>query len=616
MSDNGKRRKIRLRFEKNLAPGDYVVTTALLRDIQLCHPGQYDVDFSTHIPAVYTGNPYVSRVPHDADDVVLGYHEGMKSSQAGMRIHFTSWLHKDFSEKTGIEVLPQIPRPEIFLTERERKQRPIEGKYWVMMAGGKMDVTIKHWDFSRYKELSAALAKENIFCAQSGHAGRDHVHPPVEAPLDLVGWGYLRELFWQIFHAEGVICPITAAMHIAAAFEKPCVVIAGGREEPWWEAYDNQWGQFGPDAEPVAVEHKYLHTLGKLDCCLAGGCWRNKVVKIDKDKSVCEKLAARPTGAQILPACMDMISVDDVVQAVHSYYDSGLLARPESSDKPRLVVDDIPWQPKARETGRITQAEAIPADRRVGVMAHSGKIGTKITIFAHLRGDKFRQHKKLLDSIVKSVPRLSLELRILGVGLPAATCEYALALPTRSLDEYPEGVSKYGVMREAFNDEVDPIETKYVVWFDDTCIIASQDWLNALCDTIIAQGASVGAYGLKRSLCLPKSEINATQFAGWCAGRPWFAGKPLRNGQGVSKMGGEHAHYFDDDFFALRTDAIAKCQIPDPALEEAGGAMVLGEQLYHGGFKVMSFNVGRAFVRTAQPESLPASQADTKYPWQ
>ena len=146
-----------------------------------------------------------------------------------------------------------------------------------------------------------------------------------------------RSLLWQIYHCEGVICPITCAMHVAAAFEKPCVGIAGGREEPWWEHY-GYGNNFGPKAKPIAVPHRYLHTVGQLSCCEKKGCWKKKVTRHENDKSVCHKPAQRPLGAQPLPLCMEMITVDHVVDAILSYYEDGTLEPPAPAlSKPSVV---------------------------------------------------------------------------------------------------------------------------------------------------------------------------------------------------------------------------------------------------------------------------------------
>lgn len=601
------KKKLRLRFEKNLAPGDYVVTTALLRDIQLCHPNKYVVDFETHIPAVYAYNPNVTRLSSsdpEVEHVTIGYYAGMRSSQLGNRHHFISWLHKEFTDKTGIEVDLTLPRPEIWLSEREMREPPIAGRYWLMFAGGKTDVTIKHWDFQRYQEVASELARHRIFCVQTGSAGRDHVHPSLKTHLNLVGWGYLRELFWQLYHAEGVICPITCGMHVAAAFQKPCVVISGGREEPWWEAYDNSWNQFGSKCAAVGVPHRYLHTIGQLACCQTAGCWKNKVVRVDNDRAVCVMPASRPAGAQVLPECMYRITVSDVVGAVLSYYREGLIPPPFSGTEPKLLADDVPWQPAA--STRLVEAgkNSKVGQRRRGILAHNDKIGTKITVFAYLRGDFFSHHKKLLDSVIKTVPKLNLQLRVLATETSRATTEYAKNLSSALVVEYPAGTSKYQAMRQAFWDENYPIETRYIAWFDGRTRIAHDDWLNELCKTIIAQRADVGAYGVKQLVKLQDAGLQLAQFISRISSRPWYGNRPLGPGQGGSH--GEYARGLADDFFVLRSDAIRKCDLPDEELitsEELAGELLLGEQLYQGGFKVMSFNVGRAFIHSPLAES-------------
>jgi hypothetical protein len=124
-----------------------------------------------------------------------------------------------------------------------------------------------------------------------------------------------------IYHAEGVICPITAAMHFAAALHKPCVIIAGGREEWWWESYVAGLGNFGTSIrEDVRISHKYLHTQGLLPCCKDRGCWKDQLTG---EKSKCEQIDN--ANGQILPKCMSMITVNHVFEAVMSYYKDRIL---------------------------------------------------------------------------------------------------------------------------------------------------------------------------------------------------------------------------------------------------------------------------------------------------
>src|SRR5690606_7270800 len=79
----------------------------------------------------------------------------------------------------------------------------------------------------------------------------------------------LRDLIKLVHHADGVLCPVTLHMHLAAAVEvrpgmpknRACVVVAGGREPSHWEAYPN---------------HQFIHTNGALWCCDDGGCWKTR----------------------------------------------------------------------------------------------------------------------------------------------------------------------------------------------------------------------------------------------------------------------------------------------------------------------------------------------------
>jgi len=87
---------------------------------------------------------------------------------------------------------------------------------------------------------------------------------------------------------------------------RPCVVVAGGREPSQWEAYPH---------------HQYLHTNGALLCCDNGGCWKARVRALgdgdEKDRSLC----LDPVGE--LPRCMDMISAEDVIRRIELYFQGG-----------------------------------------------------------------------------------------------------------------------------------------------------------------------------------------------------------------------------------------------------------------------------------------------------
>jgi len=188
--------------------------------------------------------------------------------------------------------------------------------YWIVVSGGKYDFTAKWWDPVRMQRVVSSL-KELMF-VQVGES--DHYHPKLigDNVIDLIGKTDMRMLIRLVYHSSGIICPVTLLMHLAAAvpvrnekcynrMNRPCVVIAGGREGSSWEAYCN---------------HAYLHTCGMLDCCDNGGCWKSRVLALDdddeKNNSLCLKPRLTENGITI-PACLKMIEVGDVVRAVRKY---------------------------------------------------------------------------------------------------------------------------------------------------------------------------------------------------------------------------------------------------------------------------------------------------------
>jgi hypothetical protein len=112
-------------------------------------------------------------------------------------------------------------------------------------------------------------------------------------------------------------------MHLAAAVEvrggrpknRPCVVVAGGREPSQWEAYPH---------------HQYIHLNGALFCCDNGGCWKSRTVPLgdndEKDRNLCvdviPETAPGPRGGP-LPRCMDMITAEEVVRRIEFYFTGG-----------------------------------------------------------------------------------------------------------------------------------------------------------------------------------------------------------------------------------------------------------------------------------------------------
>ena len=175
-------------------------------------------------------------------------------------------------------------------------------------------MTIKWWESARYQEVVDHF-RGKIQFVQVGERG--HHHPKLEGVIDLRGQTTLRELVRLVHHAQGVLCSVTALMHLAAAVatkrgqtpHRPCVVVAGGREPAHWEAYPH---------------HQFIHTMSALPCCAHGGCWKDRTVplrdgnKRDRPQNLCVDVVGS------LPHCMDMIQPRDVIRRVEAYFEGGL----------------------------------------------------------------------------------------------------------------------------------------------------------------------------------------------------------------------------------------------------------------------------------------------------
>ena len=290
------------------SPGDVLMLTAAVRDLHAARPGWYRTAVDTCFPELWLNNPNVSPVDRfdgQALRIDCG-HPPLLDRCNGQPRHYVESMHHVLSQALGHEVPLTRFAPDLHLAEPEKASPPcgVERPFWLVVAGGKRDLTTKWWPSASYQRVVDRVARHVQF-VQAG-AGGDH-HPPLSGVTNVVGMTSLREFLCMVYHAEGVVCPITCAMHAAAAFDKPCVVVAGGREPPHWEMYPG---------------HQYLHTVGQLACCRGGGCWRARVVPLrdgdaDRDGNLCERPVEHPAGP--VAACMNMIEPADVVRAVERY---------------------------------------------------------------------------------------------------------------------------------------------------------------------------------------------------------------------------------------------------------------------------------------------------------
>lgn len=298
------------------SPGDLVMLTAAVRDLHACYPNRYLTDVRTGCPELWENNPYLTHIEvddPDAEFIECQYPLIQFSNERP--VHFVHGYIDYLNKRLGLQIQPTLLKGDIHLSEAEKNLPSLleqmtgtNQPYWIIVAGGKFDYTIKWWQIRRWQAVVDHF-RDKILFVQVGES--HHYHPPLRGVIDLRGKTSLRELIRLVYHAEGVLCPVTLLMHLAAAVEckaggpsnRMCVVVAGGREPASWEAYPT---------------HAFIHTLGKLQCCDNGGCWRSRSVPLGDgdEKDQPEQLCVDVVNN--LPRCMYMITPEQVVLAIET----------------------------------------------------------------------------------------------------------------------------------------------------------------------------------------------------------------------------------------------------------------------------------------------------------
>lgn len=325
--DDGKRRIILQNFQ---APGDVVMITAAVRDLHVNHPGRFLTDVRTSSMPIWESNPHITKLDENDPRVEvhkLEYPLIHQSNQGPW--HFSEAFTEEIEDKLGVRIKKRLGRGDIHIgpneetwgfTERsswfsEYGYDP-EINYWILNAGYKNDFTCKMWPEERYQQVVDHFRGQLVF-VQVGH--KDHNHPNLEGVINLVGKTDDRQLIRLVWSSSGVVTPVSYPMTLAAAVpirvgkclgqpNRPCVVIAGGREPNQWQAHAN---------------HQFIHCCGALPCCSSGGCWASRVKPIGDDdekdhRNMCKYVVKKSNGEE-LPYCMDMITAEEVIRRMEIY---------------------------------------------------------------------------------------------------------------------------------------------------------------------------------------------------------------------------------------------------------------------------------------------------------
>jgi ADP-heptose:LPS heptosyltransferase len=358
--------------------------TAAVRDLHRANPGRFQTDVRTSAEALWQENEDLTSLSESDSAVeVIDMHYPLIHQCNQRPYHFIHGYAQHLEQKLDVSVPITEFRGSVQISDHE-KRLPCPGielgvpeRFWILVAGGKYDYTAKWWNPASFQKVVDHFAGRITF-VQCGEAG--HWHSPLNGVVNLIGKSTLRDFVRLMYHADGVVCPVTFAMHLAAAVEskpgrpphRPCVVVAGGREPAHWESY---------------THHQFLSTNGALSCCLEGGCWKSRCQLVgDGDAKDHDNICTSPVQISPdlrIPKCMDMITPEDVIRRIELYYQGGVL---------QYAVKNNDVQETAKSNGRscrtgVPKSAHLPLGRHDTINQPKSQHPASSVSFYHGLGD-------------------------------------------------------------------------------------------------------------------------------------------------------------------------------------------------------------------------------------
>ena len=274
--------------------------TAAVRDFHRAYPDT-DIMVSTTNQYLWQNNPNIVDGFRGDKTIRLGYQTPRMRGFKGEKHHFIYAFHDSLEQALNVPIPRGEPYPDIYLSDKEKEGRIISNKPVLLInAGSKPDFPIKQWPVERFQRVVDALKNEYTII-QIGNNRQNAKHPELRGVINLVGQTPERSLLSLMYSADAVLTGVSYPMHLCAALnakddkKRKCVVLAGWREDPYWEKY--------PD-------HIYL-TGKPCEQCSEHACWRRYLsAQGHNPAEVCTNVE-RNTAK-----CMTDITVEEVVKCL------------------------------------------------------------------------------------------------------------------------------------------------------------------------------------------------------------------------------------------------------------------------------------------------------------
>lgn len=323
--------------------GDRLLMTPLIRDLRATYPNwRLVVDVENDI--AWRNNPHAEQIvtPGRSIEGKVDFtaHVGPMKATQGSRangLHITRAFAQSFILQSGLPVHDGPFKCDLHLSAAEQAWQPVSGPCWVINCDT-ANMGAKRWVTERWRDLVRLLP--HITFVQVGLPQDTRIDLSDEPNvIGLVGQTDERQLMALVAGATGCVSLVSSLQHIAAAFDKPCVVLAGGREPRSFCAYPAQ---------------HHIDRLGMLDCCRDRSCWKNSI------EACVDREMFHPESGKVvktdIPRCMRMIATEEVAAGVRGFYQGG-----------RLVADTV-------DTAMLdTKAFAAAPRRRLLRIVSNGK---------------------------------------------------------------------------------------------------------------------------------------------------------------------------------------------------------------------------------------------------
>lgn len=195
---------------------------------------------------------------------------------------------------------------------------------------------------------------------------------------------------------------------------------------------------------------------------------------------------------------------------------------------------------------------------------------------------------RFLGSLYRCTDPKSFTLRAgLNAVVPATAAlfeEYSRRFGNIEIFRSEDNLFKSPMMRRMFYEQ--PLETEWVIWFDDDSYVERADWLQRLAVKIQCE-PDVAQWGKQFVLWRQDAEIGT-----FIENAPWYRGLPVPRQTDPNGVESYEFHFATGGFWAIKTEVIRALDWPEPRIRQAGEDYILGEALRQNGYRKGSFDRG------------------------